>query len=334
MKCESFQENKIFISYHKEKDKTLGEILLEILENFGLLWDNCGQDNWLHRQYFYHKDGYVEWKITENKSEQKDETHVYLSSYWKEWKKMIQNREEVNAGMLEYSFGLFLKQYFYNRKLANIPKFGSHCNHLNFNCFQRMFEFGSISISFEYKPVEKYTIDLYDLRQVNTRSDSLFRDMLIEKLITNFVEVYRGLEAMIAVIDISETVESKSFLVKAKNLIKKFLKNFKLSIFETLKDGKIKEYLYVQYIFRYAFLNTLSMAYLINELYNVNLLNSEKDLKEGLDRNIKKFKSSRRISVLSFNSDKISKFNKAMIMHTLTHNKQSNIENKEIKEEK
>lgn len=79
-----------------------------------------------------------------------------------------------------------------------------------------MFEFGSISISFEYKPVEKYTIDLYDLRQVNTKSDSLFRDMLIEKLITNFVEVYRGLESMIAVIDIPEGVESKEYMLKAK----------------------------------------------------------------------------------------------------------------------
>lgn len=129
---------------------------------------------------------------------------------------MIQNREEVNAGMLEYSFGLFLKQYFYNRKLANIPKINANCNHLNYDSFQRMFEFGSISISFEYKPVEKYTIDLYDLRQVNTKSDSLFRDMLIEKLITNFVEVYRGLESMIAVIDIPEGVESKEYMLKAK----------------------------------------------------------------------------------------------------------------------
>ena len=224
MKCEFFLVNKVFISYHKENDKTLGEILLEILENYGLLWDNWGQDNSLHRQYFYHKDGYVEWKISEQKSDEKDENHVYMSSYCKECKRIIQSREEVNAGMLEYSFGLFLKQYFYNRKLANVPKLSSKWNHLNFCSFKRMFEFGNLRITFEYQKVQKYTIDLYDLRQVNPRSDLYFRDMLIEKLITNFVEVYNGLEAMISVIDIPEGLESKAFLLKGKTLIKKILK--------------------------------------------------------------------------------------------------------------
>lgn len=38
--------------------------------------------------------------------------------------------------------------------------------------------------------------------------------------------------------------------------------------------------------------------------------------------------------MISFNHDKVSKFNKAMMMYILTHNKQNNVDNKEVKDEK
>ena len=70
-------------------------------------------------------------------------------------------------------------------------------------------------------------------------------------------------------------------------------------------------------------------------MYNVNLFNTEnKDFKDGIERASKKPKASKRISVLNFNQDKASKFNKAMILYSLIHNKQNNIENKDQKEEK
>ena len=138
-----------------------------------------------------------------------------------------------------------------------------------------MFEFGNLKITFEYVEVEKYKLDLYDLRQISSNADYLFRDKLMEKLITNFVEVYGGLEAMLGLIEMSETQNTKPSIVKARTLLKKVLKNFKVIIFDTLKAGNIKEYLYVQYLMRFAFLNTISFAFLIKELYAINHSNSK-----------------------------------------------------------
>lgn len=133
----------------------------------------------------------------------------------------------------------------------------------------RSFAFGNIRINFEYFPVEKYKIDLYDLRQISPNSDYVIRDKLMEILITNFVEVYSGLEAMLSIVDMNEAFETKNHITKAKTLLKKLLKQFKVVIFDTLRDGNIKEYLYVQYIFRFTFLNIISLAYLIKELYSL-----------------------------------------------------------------
>lgn len=113
------------------------------------------------------------------------------------------------------------------------------------------------------------------------------------------------------------------------------LKNFKVVIFDTLKDGKIKEYLYVHYVFRFTFLNVLSLAFLIKELYSLCLSGSEKE-KIFEDKLIKKMKSKPRASILLHSYDKQPKFDKAMIMYTHAFNSTKNkaAENKEQKEER
>ena len=110
----------------------------------------------------------------------------------------------------------------------------------------------------------------------------------MEILITNFIEVYNGLESMLSVVELSEDTEPKPNFVKAKTLLKKILKNFKVVIFETLKDGKIKDYLYVQYVFRFTFLNVISLAFLIKELYSLMLSTSDKDKDQIVDDKLNK----------------------------------------------
>ena len=244
--------------------------MLEVLENFELLCDNCSQDNSLHRSYFYHKDGYVECKTTQNKSLDRDENNVYLSAYCKECEEYIQEHEICHSGMLEYSFGLFLKQFFYNRKLL------ASCKHTNYN-IQRIFEYGNLCITFEYVFVKQYNIDLYDLRQIYSNSEGSLRDKIIENVITNFIEVYGGLESMLSLLETIDINSTKNNLQKARSLLKKILKNFKVIIFDTLKDGSIKDYLGVWYLIRFIFLNILSLAFMIKELYWLNLMNSKFD---------------------------------------------------------
>jgi len=159
----------------------------------------------------------------------------------------------------------------------------------------------------------------------------------MEILITNFIEVYNGLESMLSVVELSEDTEPKPNFVKAKTLLKKILKNFKVVIFETLKDGKIKDYLYVQYVFRFTFLNVISLAFLIKELYALMLSTSDKDKDQIVDDKLnKKAKIRSKSSILSFSSDKQSKFDKAMIMYNHAFNSTKNKagENKEQKEER
>ena len=163
--------------------------------------------------------------------------------------------------MLEYSFGLFLKQFFYNRKLL------ASCKCRNYNKVQRIFEYGNLCITFEYKFVKQYEIDLYDLRQIYSNSEGSLRDKIIENVITNFVEVYGGLESMLSLLETTEISSTKHVLQKARTLLKKILKNFKVIIFDTLKDGSIKDYFGVWHLIRFIFLNTLSLAFMIKELY-------------------------------------------------------------------
>jgi hypothetical protein len=101
--------------------------------------------------------------------------------------------------------------------LRNIPKGKSTCTHINYKNIKRIFEFGCIRINFEYFPVEKYKLDLYDLRQISSNSDFIIRDKLMEILITNFVEVYSGLEAMLSIVDINEAYPTRSHITKAKS---------------------------------------------------------------------------------------------------------------------
>ena len=73
---------------------------------------------------------------------------------------------------------------------------------------------------------------------------------------------------------------------------------------------------------------------MINELYNVNLSNNEKEFKDGMEKVSKKLKTMKRVSILNLNTEKVSKINKAMFLHSLTNKKQSIIENKELNYEK
>lgn len=237
--------------------------------------------------------------------------------------------------MLEYSFGLFLKHYFYNRKLANKPNDRIQCNHYNYCDIQRIFEFGNLKITFEYFPVKKYSIDLYDFRKTNNISNTLILDKLMENLIINFLEVYSGLEAMLSVININTSYETKPHIVKAKSILKKVIKNFKIVIFDTLKNEKIKEIIYIHSIYRFAFLNTVSIAFLIKEFYSICLNSIPKPHIENLKTTKNKGKA--KPSILSHTSEKQAKFDKALSMfnHIFNNNKDAKgPDNKEQRDDK
>ena len=326
---------KAFIAYDKDKDKTIAEILLEVLENYGFLCDNWGQDNSLHRQYFYHKDGYIECKISERTSYHNDEDNVYVSAFCKECHLTIQDKEEANSGTLEYSFGLFLKHYFYNRELTNKPNLRIKWCHSILD-IQRMFEFGNLTITFEYFPVEKYSIDLYDYRKSSCHSNSYTLDKLMESLIIDFLEVYTSLDALLSVIKINEANESKPHITKAKSCLKKVIKNFKVVIFDTLKNERIREIIFIFSIFKYAFINSISIVFLIKEFYNLCYSSVEKELSEEERQNILKGKA--KLSILSSVKDtKPGKFDRAMALfnHVFNNTKTVRVvDNKEMKDDK
>lgn len=174
---------------------------------------------------------------------------------------------------------------------------------------------------------------MYDLRKISSSADYIIRDRLMEILITNFIEVYNGLESMLSIVEVSEELEVKPQLVKAKNLMKKILKNFKLVIFDTLKDGKIKEYLYVQYVFRFTFLNIISLAFLIKELYALMLTSYEKDKATIEDKANKKGKVKPNYCILNYSPEKQLKFDRAMVMYSNAFNSSKN-KATDIKEQK
>ena len=52
---------------------------------------------------------------------------------------------------------------------------------------------------------------------------------------------------MLSLLETVEINTSKLNLIKARRLLKKILKTFKMIIFDTLKDGNVKDYIYVWY---------------------------------------------------------------------------------------
>lgn len=156
--------------YYKD-DKTLGQALFETYEEYNTACEfgMCANPNSKHRHYFYHLDGFVEMRSMPNPNPFQDpnEENAFLSIMCITCDKYHVLRKTVPKDSLEYSFGMYLKHFFYSKDLMVLNKAGNCCQHkLNTEMIQ-VFEIGNVQIVFKYVKSIKLELDLYDLRTMD-----------------------------------------------------------------------------------------------------------------------------------------------------------------------
>ena len=193
-------EKKV-VQFYGAKDQTLGKELRNLARSATLPCDKCKEPIHKHMINIYHKDGMVEITIAvsdkvkrehaELEKDFDDQCSIVMYGNCQVCHRKVTPKQPIMSDLHEYSFAKFLEQYFYNGAIKNRgwEEESFQCSHRIHREITRYFNLNGVKISFTFHPVEPYTIEIVNIKEMDT-SEALLRkkDKDAQSLLQSFLQ--------------------------------------------------------------------------------------------------------------------------------------------------